>query len=188
MPKLRYYMEQGGTVAESAFTTLKETEFNECGPGSVVADADLLLEYIAAKNLAAGGKTQLLPLGKVDEINSMLTGPLAHGLKRPQQRSLPNVNGLYLLLRASGLIAVQGKKLTVNPQVWANWQQLNWIEKYFALLTAWLVDARPEIIGERGRHFATYTTRLVDVTQRLEKQHPHVGRQGVELLYCVEDT
>ncbi|MBA3322500.1 MAG: plasmid pRiA4b ORF-3 family protein, partial [Pyrinomonadaceae bacterium] len=78
--------------------------------------------------------------------------PLRSGLKRLQQKSYPHINGLYLLLRASGLslTAEEGKQtvLSLDQQALDSWRSLNATERYFTLLEAWLVRGAGEIIGE----------------------------------------
>ena len=79
---------------------------------------------------------------------------MAIDLQRPQQKSYPTINGLYLLLRASclGRIVHQGKKakLMLDSTMLATWQQMNCTEQYFNLLDAWLAIADEEILGVRG--------------------------------------
>ena len=86
-----------------------------------------------------------------------MSNPLDIKLKRPQQKSFPHINGLYLLLRASGLseIVIEKKeaKLILDDQVLADWHSMNSTERYFALLQAWWYRGNPEIIGERERDF-----------------------------------
>jgi Plasmid pRiA4b ORF-3-like protein len=88
------------------------------------------------------------------ELNALLSRPLAIALKRPQQKSYPHINGLFVLLRASGLTYVaMGKKQTrlmLNQTVLASWEALNPAERYFALFEAWWQRGNGESIGERG--------------------------------------
>ncbi|HEU5115461.1 MAG TPA: hypothetical protein VFT74_02175, partial [Isosphaeraceae bacterium] len=78
--------------------------------------------------------------------------PLNLDLKRPQLRSHPYLQGLYLLLRTSGLARVEGTgskaRLVLDPFLKTQWDQLNPTERYFQLLEAWLRFARPGMIGE----------------------------------------
>ncbi len=46
-----------------------------------------------------------------DIMNERLSEPIQLDLKRPQQKSYPPINGLYLLLRASGLGQIISKEL-----------------------------------------------------------------------------
>ncbi len=100
-----------------------------------------------------------------------MSRPVVHGLKRPQQRSLPHLHGLFLILRASGLGIGQGKpssrRLTIDPEVLASWGQLNPAERYFALLEGWLIQGSPGIIAEGARRSNGCYMSLFWVVQKL---------------------
>jgi len=91
------------------------------------------------------------------EINSKMAVPILTDLRRPAQRSFPHINGLYLLLRTSGLTRVRGsgaKKLLIpDKDALDSWKKLNPTERYFTLLEAWLTRGSPEIVGEYGGTF-----------------------------------
>src|SRR6266540_229660 len=127
---------------------LREQRITETEPGTIVRDFNILLDFIAARKVAAGGKNQLLPM------NALMTRPIEVRLKRPMQKSYPNLQGLYLLARASGLMRVEplkkGAMLALDGPAMASWTGLNPAEQYFALLEAWWLRATPEIIGERS--------------------------------------
>jgi hypothetical protein len=86
--------------------------------------------------------------------------PLDVKLKRPQQKSFPRINALYLLLRASGLtqIALEKKemKLLLDNKALTDWASLNPTERYFALFHAWWLRGSAEIIGERDYYNGLY--------------------------------
>jgi hypothetical protein len=77
-------------------------------PGPVLRDFRLLLEFLGSEGVEAGGKYNLLPLKFIGELDRRLSRPLHLELKRPQLRSHPYLQGLNLLLRASGLSRVEG--------------------------------------------------------------------------------
>ena len=135
---------------------LKEITIEESGPGSILRDFNTLLEFLGERGVPVT-TTHQLPIRVLPEINARLTNPLRQGLKRPQQKSYPHINGLYLLLRASGMTFVGGtsKKplLFVDKEVVQSWHGLNPTEQYFTLLETWLLRGKPEIIGESGRRF-----------------------------------
>src|SRR5262249_188505 len=71
-------------------------------------------------------------------------------LERPQLRSHPYLQGLHLVLRATGLLQVTSDKnarLVVPAEIRERWRQLNSTEQYFALLEGWLLFARSEMVG-----------------------------------------
>lgn len=140
-------------LSAEAIAILKQQQISETAPGTILKDFQALLDFIGDKGIAVSGKRHLIPMKSLAELNQQLSEPLQTDLQRPQQKSYPSINGLYLLLRASGLgqITQKGKKmvLTLNEQLLANWNQLNSTERYFNLLEAWLIIANEEMLGER---------------------------------------
>ena len=104
--------------------------------------------------MESSGKYNLLPIKLIGELDSRLSRPLHLNLKRPQIRSHPYLQGLNLLLRASGLTLVEGTgaraRLVVAPEMKVQWDELNPTEQYFNLLEAWLRFGTPEMVGETG--------------------------------------
>jgi hypothetical protein len=138
---------------------LKETKIGVDGPGSILHDFHVLLDYVIV-NRPAVTKNHQLPLKALDPLNEQMTRPLQHGLTRPLQKSLPHINGLYLILRASGLTFVDttGKKpkLMVDDAVLQSWQSLSPTEQYFTLLESWLFRGTKDILGEHSSGFGWY--------------------------------
>src|SRR5215211_7202618 len=131
---------------------LQEQSIDEGGPGSILRDFEVLLDFVGRRGIKVSGVHQVLSMSVLAELNARLSKPLRVGLKRPQQKSYPHINGLYLLLRASGLslVEVEGKQplLTLDQEALASWRGLNPTERYFTLLETWLVRGEGEIIGE----------------------------------------
>jgi hypothetical protein len=85
-------------------------------------------------------------------LNALLSRPIEVRLKQPQLKSYPHLQGLYLLLRATGLGQIEGARkpvLVVDEALDRAWSALNPAERYFSLLEAWLLRGRPQIVGER---------------------------------------
>src|SRR5215210_3159472 len=139
---------------------LREQTINEDGPGSVLHDFGTLLDFVGKREIKVSGVHQLLPMNALAELNARLSKPLRILLRRPQQKSYPHINGLYLLLRASGLslIEVEGKQplLTLDQEALASWRGLNLTEHYFTLLETWLVRGEGEIIGDDRDHLGAF--------------------------------
>lgn len=137
-----------GTSAKSS-APITWPPINEQGPGTVVRDFEMLLEFIGDKGMKTGGKYYCIPLASLHELDEKMTHPLRPQLERPQQKSFPHLNGLYMLLRASGLGISSGQgssgRLSLNSDRLAEWSLLNPEEKYFTLLQA-LHDARWGVI------------------------------------------
>ena len=132
---------------------LKETTIADSGPGTILKDLEILLDYLRKQELPVAG-THRLPRTVLGEINGLLSHPIQPRLKRPEQKSYPHIQGLYLLLRASGLACIEGKDgklfLSVDDKAYQVWESLNPTERYCALLESWLLRGREEIVGERG--------------------------------------
>ena len=98
-------------------------------------------------------KRYLIPMKVLVQLNQQLAEPLEIDLQRPQQKSYPSINGLYLLLRTTGMgkIIKQGKKnrLKIDSAIAKQWLAMNPVEQYLNLFEAWLVVANEEILGER---------------------------------------
>ncbi len=131
---------------------LAAQDFEQQAPGTILRDFEALLNLIGAAGLPVT-PAHLFAMSNLETINHQLAQPLELRLKRALQKSYPSINGLYLLLRASGLgrIETQGKqpRIQLDPFVLASWRSLNAAECYFALLRAWWGRASAEMIGER---------------------------------------
>lgn len=123
----------------------------EDSPGDILHDFQILLELLQPHGIELSGVKNLLPVRSLAGINQKLSHPIDIKLSRPVLKSYPYINGLYLLLRTSGLtlLATQGKKqiLTLDPAAMRSWETLNLTERYFNLLEIWLQRANPEAIG-----------------------------------------
>ncbi len=121
-------------------------------PGAVLRDFQMLLDFLGCEGVEAAGKYNLLTIKLIAELDRRLTRPLNLPLQRPQLRSHPYLQGLHLLLRASGLgvVSVTGAKarLVIDPAMRMQWDQLNPTERYFNLLEAWLQIGHSEMVGE----------------------------------------
>ena len=78
--------------------TLRALAVDEDSPGTVLRDFQMLLSLVRKRELPVSKRLQLPPLQVLPEINTRLVHPVALGLKRPQLKSYPHVQGLYLLL------------------------------------------------------------------------------------------
>ncbi len=101
-----------------------------------------------------------------------MSRPLRPRLERPQQRSFPAIDGLYLLLRATrlGMSQGMGKKtgmLVLDQAMLDQWRTMNATEHYFNLLEAWLRHGRPEMLGERAGWMASMLGTLREIWQRV---------------------
>ncbi|MEO2016981.1 MAG: plasmid pRiA4b ORF-3 family protein [Fuerstiella sp.] len=173
------YLEVDGSsgelrISDAMQQVLREQTIDETVPGTVLQDFETLLDYIGERGLKTTSKHYLLPQRCLVELNSRMIRPMAYQLKRPQQRSFSLLNGLYLLLRATGLGiglgAAPSGTLAVNPESLMMWRQLNPTERYFALLENWLMHASTDTIGEADRWSSNCMNSVMSVCNRLSRQ------------------
>ena len=143
--------------AEKAFTDekkalLKAQVITQSEPGTILKDFQTLLEAIGSQGLTVSAKRQHIPTQQLADINQRLAHPIQIDLSRPQQKSYPHIHGLYMLLKATGMVQLSPKgkqyQLTLNPRIYESWQQLNPTEQYCTLFEAWIVRSRAEMLGE----------------------------------------
>jgi hypothetical protein len=143
-------------------------------PGTILQDFQRLLDFVGSRAVEAAGKYNLLPIKFIDELDLGLSRPLRLELKRPQIKSHPYIQGLNLLLRATGLSRIEGTgakaRLVLDPAMMLVWERLNPTERYFNLLEAWLRHARSEMIGERSRFSSPMTWTIIMVCQTLPEK------------------
>uniref|UniRef100_B8HM70 Plasmid pRiA4b Orf3-like domain-containing protein n=1 Tax=Cyanothece sp. (strain PCC 7425 / ATCC 29141) TaxID=395961 RepID=B8HM70_CYAP4 len=143
--------QHGLELSESAMNLLQQQTITETEPGTIVKDFQTLLEAMGDRGLPVSGKMHHLALKLLPDLNQQLSHPIRTALQRPQQKSYPNLHGLYLLLRATGMaeVVTVGKTTVLqrNPEVYAAWQTLSPTDKYFTLLEAWVIRATPELLG-----------------------------------------
>jgi len=135
---------------------LLQSQLSDCAqPGTIVADFQTLLDFIGLAGVPVGGKYRLFPMDEVQRLNARLSRPLSLQLERPQLRSYPNVEGLYLTLRASGMALIQGggdkAHLTIDPAKLERWNALTFLERYLNLFAIWVLLSSDDMIGDRGR-------------------------------------
>lgn len=135
---------------------LRKTAIADEAPGYVLQDFNLMLDFVdtVAPSLT---KSHLLTLKDLTPLNQNLHRKIEHGLTRPVQKSFPHINGLFLLLRASGLTVLDGTgrkpRLAADATAMQSWTSLSPEERYFSLLESWLMRGDTNIIGERAGRF-----------------------------------
>lgn len=131
---------------------LAAQDFERRAPGTILRDFEALLGLIGDAGLPVP-PAHPFAMSSLETIDRRLAQPLELRLKRALQKSYPPINGLYLVLRATGLgridTSLKHPRLQLDPFVLASWRSLNAAERYFALLRAWWGRASEEMIGER---------------------------------------
>lgn len=180
---------------------LQDQAIDESGPGTILRDTETILDFIGSDGITVSAKTNHLPPKTLAALNAELTQPVEIDLKRRLQKSYPNINGLYLILRASGLCVAVGSggrsRLLVEGEALDSWKTLNPTERYFSLLETWMIRGNPEILSEsvpmRGA-WIPECQRLLELIpreglrfggdDRVEGYIPYsIGLYGLSLLY-----
>ncbi len=150
---------------------LRDQVIDTSRPGTIVRDFHMLMDFVGPLGVKAAGKYNLLPIDAIADLDGRLSRPLCLALKRPLLQSHPYLQGLHLLLRATGLSRVAGSgdgtRLLIDPDMLQRWTALNPTEQYFTLLEAWLRKARPEMAGERGRSWGGFLSECLRAWQSL---------------------
>lgn len=145
------YIQQNIKFTDQEKQSLKDGAVDLATTGSILHDFKVMLDYIIA-NQPSITKSHQLRLQVLNELNEQMKRPLQHDLKRAIQKSFPNLSGLYLILRASGLtfVIINGKtaKLVVDETALSAWYELNPTEQYFTLFESWLLRGTSEILGD----------------------------------------
>ncbi len=169
---------------------LREQVIDAERPGPVLGDFRTLLDFLTEQGgVKAKGKYNLLPIESLGELNRRLSRPLVLELKRPQLRSHPYLQGLHLLLRATGLGRVEGTgtraRLVLDPALRAQWDRLNPTEQYFNLLEAWLRVGRPEMVGEASRSWGTLLTDCLQTFAHLPARGNDFDLERPQYIYLL---
>jgi len=146
---------------------------DEQQPGTILRDFGVLLNFVREHApLKVTSTNRLLPMKMLPQLNAAMTHPIKLDFKRPQHKSYPNILGLYLLLRATGLGVIEGseakQRLVIDEEILLSWNSLNPTEQYFMLLETALLRAEPEIIGDEygGRFFDSPLYKWADFFQK----------------------
>lgn len=173
---------------------LKMQQIDDLQPGTILRDFQTLLDFVGTAGINTGGKNYRLPLATLSELDERMTHPLRPRKTRPQQVSYPHLNGLYLLLRATGLGVSSGEgnngRLSVNPERLAEWSDLNPEERYFTLFQAMLAASWELIDAERSSRSGVWNTLSRMLGRRktmFSSHHKQGGVPASELLYGWEN-
>ncbi|MDD5034561.1 MAG: hypothetical protein PHE55_07355 [Methylococcaceae bacterium] len=105
-------------ITSDQIRLLETCDFEHQPPGTILRDFDTLLELIgdAGMPITPG---QLIALSQLQTLNSRLSHPVKLDSKRPVQRSYPPINGLYLVLRSTGLATIgsQARRRRVSTAI-----------------------------------------------------------------------
>jgi len=184
------------TLSSEDEQLLHQQAIDETGPGTILHDFQAVLDYIGLQGIEVSNKTQFFPLKVLPDINQRFSHPIQIDLQRPQAKSYPHIQAIYLLLRTSGLAYVEtrqvkGKKqqlLVLNQTILQSWESLNPTERYFNLLEAWLIWGHAEILGERYQWNGLFTlmmflTRIPDKGRKVPNYEEQKAFNYIPGLY-----
>lgn len=117
------------------------------GKETIVEDINRVLYYIQNNKILATKGKQYFAIKHIKELNAILVDPIDVFSTRPAQKTYPNINGIYLILRTMGMLTFKVSKketvMSVNEKLLKSWQSLNFTEQYFTLLENWLIHSKP---------------------------------------------
>ncbi len=157
------------------------------GPGTIINDLNSLIEYIKTHHVTITKSTNFFSLKYLRDINDILSKPLRIDLKRPQQKSFPNIMGLYLLLRSIGILTFKqiGKDtlVQIDDAIYNLWSNLNETEAYFTLLEAWLIRTDPEeVLVEFHSIYGLLLTECFEFWSQISQNGLKVDKDKAESL------
>jgi hypothetical protein len=168
---------------------LLEQVIDDDGPGTVLHDFEKILDFIGPDGVGVSGKYKFFPLKLLPQLNTQMAHPISIDLKRPVQKSYPYINGLYLVLRASGIVMVEGlgsrQTMVIDNAVLQSWQTLNPVERYLTLFEIWMLKGNPEIIGEHGSLVDTPFTTWVQFFGRIPKKGLKIAGNKEEEIFII---
>ena len=131
----------------------KEISFS--GHETIVENINRVIAYIQEHKVLATKEKHYFAIKHIKDLNAILLDPIDVFSTRPAQKTYPNINGIYLLLRTMGMLRFQVSKkeivMRVNEELLENWQRLNPTEQYFTLLENWLLHSKPDEVIEVSR-------------------------------------
>lgn len=134
---------------------------DERQPGTILRDFECVLRFVLElAPIPVTTTNNLLPIKLFSQMNASMSVPLRTNFKRPQHKSFPNILGLYLLLRSTGLAYIEGsgtkRALLPDDEILHFWRSLNPTERYFCLLETAMLKARAETIDRDKRCYGSY--------------------------------
>ena len=126
---------------------ISKKEITLDGNETVVENINRVIEHIQNHKILATKANRHFGMKNIRELNDIVVDPIEIISMRPSQKTYPNINGLYLLLRSMGMLKFKVSKkevvVEINEKLLKNWKSLNSTEQYFMLLEFWLIHSTP---------------------------------------------
>jgi len=137
---------------------IESKEITFSGNETIVENINRVIVYIQEHKVLATKGRQYFAIKHIKDLNTILVDPIDVFSTRPSQKTYPNINGIYLILRTMGMLTFQVSKketvMRVSEELLKSWQRLNPTEQYFTLLENWLIHSKPdEVIEASCRSF-----------------------------------
>lgn len=141
-----YIKNQYDVIVVDKKTTLLE------GNETIVENINRVIAHIQNNTILATKNKYYFATKNIKELNDILVNPINIISARPVQKTYPNVNGIYLLLRSMGILRFKASKkdivMKIDEELFKNWKNLNETEQYFTLLELWLIHSSPKDVIE----------------------------------------
>lgn len=141
-----YIKNQYDAIVVDKKTTLLE------GNETIVENINRVIAHIRNNTILATKNKYYFATKNIKELNEILVNPINIISTRPVQKTYPNVNGIYLLLRSMGILRFEASKkdivMKIDEELFKNWKNLNETEQYFTLLELWLIHSSPKDVIE----------------------------------------
>lgn len=122
------------------------------GNETIVENINRVIAHIQNNTILATKNKYRFATKNIKELNDILVNPINIISARPVQKTYPNVNGIYLLLRSMGILRFEASKkdivMKIDEELFKNWKNLNETEQYFTLLELWLIHSSPKDVIE----------------------------------------
>jgi len=159
------------------------TEFRIQENEAIVENINRLIRFIQNNKVLATKTNRHFAIKQIEELNSILVNPIKILSARPQQKTYPNLDGLYLILITMGILSFRVSKkdiiMRIDEELLKNWQTLNATEQYFMLLEFWLIHSKPgDTLDSRSNNLplmeiADFFTRNTNATIKMTIEMIH---------------
>ena len=127
---------------------------------TIVENINRIISHIQNNTVLATKGKYHFAIKSIKELNDILVNPIEIISARPVQKTYPNINGIYLLLRSMGILRFEVSKknivMKIDEDLLKNWGNLNSTEQYFTLLEIWLIHSSPRELID-GFHELPFT-------------------------------
>ncbi|MEZ6076253.1 MAG: hypothetical protein R3C09_05450 [Pirellulaceae bacterium] len=167
---------------------LRKMKISDTEPGPLLTNIACLINAIGT-GVPTSSAYFALPQRLLAELNLSLIDPMPHDLKRPQLRSFPDLMGLFLLLRSTGLAVGETKPkraVLIDPAMLEQWRSLNPTERYFTLMTSWLYETSWDCVGQRGGRRKGMLRDVRDTYLQLDHRSTTLTDHRWGILYGIE--